>query len=215
MKTLISDVHTHSEPLVAGTAVVSLSVTKGWMPHEGQLYAAGLHPWDVDEHWAERVEELRELYRSPSSGQLVMIGEMGLDKLRGGDYGLQRRALTEQLEIAESIGRIPVIHDVRSMNELLSLRRELRCQLPWLIHGFRGGAEQARQYLRAGCHLSLGQHFREDALRALPVEEIFLESDDLPDSLAVAYALAASVTGLSAETLRQHVNDNVLNLLRQ
>lgn len=214
MKSLIFDVHAHSLPAEPGTAIVSVSPQPDFMPSEGQLYAVGLHPWDVDNDWPEQVECIEALYRHTAHrSQLVMMGEMGLDRLRGADLTLQSQALAAQLKMAESIGKIPIIHDVHCMAELLALRRELRCQLPWLVHGFRGGPEQMRQYLRADCHVSLGAHFRSDTLLALPHDELFLESDDDAPSLPFTYERAASLLGLTTRDLRLHVSRNICRLM--
>ena len=214
MKSRIFDIHTHLLPAKPGTAFVSVTSQLDFTPHEGHLYAFGLHPWDVDEAWPEQVERMEALYRhAVHRDQLVMMGEMGLDRLRGADLALQSQALTAQLKMAESIGKIPIIHDVHSMAELLALRRELRCQLPWLVHGFRGGPEQMRQYLRAGCHLSLGSHFQAETLLALPDDELFLESDNDATALPLVYQRVSALLGQPVEAIRSQVSDNVCRLL--
>lgn len=209
---MILDVHTHIAPPQPGTAIVSTSVDN-WHPEPGQWYAVGIHPWDIVADGREQLERLRTLLQDDSSGQIRMLGEMGLDKLRGPALEIQRSVFVEQLKIAHSIGRNPVIHDVRSMNEILAVRRELRCSQPWLIHGFAGGPEQARQYLRAGCHVSLGRRYRPDTLQSLSLDELFLESDEDPDSLEKLYDEVSRHLNLPVQTLKSQVNNNVLHLL--
>ena len=209
---MILDVHTHTLPQQPGTAIVSSSV-ENWRPESGQWYAVGIHPWDIIADGREQLERLRTLLQEDSSGQIRMLGEMGLDKLRGPALNIQREVFMEQLKIAHSIGKNPVIHDVRSMAEILAVRRELRTSQPWLIHGFRGGPEQARQYLRAGCHVSLGPRFRPDTLLSLPLDELFLESDEAPDNLETLYGEVSHHLNIPVQTLKSQVNDNVFRLL--
>lgn len=209
---MILDVHTHALPQQPGTAIVSTNADK-WQPQPGQWYALGIHPWDIEEDGQRQLEQLRFILSSDVSGQIQMLGEMGLDKLRGPALEIQRSVFIEQLEISLSIGKKPVIHDVHCMTEILAVRRELRTKQPWLIHGFRGGPEQAQQYLRAGCHLSLGLHYRPDTLLSLPMDELFLESDDNPEMLDKLYTDVSLRLNLPVQALKQQVNDNVLHLL--
>ena len=198
---MILDVHTHALPQQPGTAIVSTNVDK-WQ-----------HPWDITEDGQKQLEQLRLILSSDASRQIWMLGEMGLDKLRGPALDIQRSVFVEQLKIALSIGKKPVIHDVHCMSEILAVRRKLRTTQPWLIHGFRGGPEQARQYILAGCHLSLGLHYRLDTLLSLPLDEFFLESDDHPELLEKLYADVSRQLNLPVQVLKQQVNDNVLHLL--
>lgn len=209
---MILDVHTHALPQQPGTAIVSTNVDK-WQPQPGQRYALGIHPWDITEDGQKQLDQLRLILSSDASRQIWMLGEMGLDKLRGPALDIQRSVFVEQLKISLSIGKKPVIHDVHCMSEILAVRRRLRTTQPWLIHGFRGGPEQARQYILAGCHLSLGLHYRLDTLLSLPLDEFFLESDDHPELLEKLYADVSRQLNLPVQVLKQQVNDNVLHLL--
>ena len=217
---MILDVHTHTLPLQPGTAIVSISSGEwaaqqgAWTPQREHKYAVGLHPWDIVGDGEQQLQLLRSLLLSDTSGQIWMVGETGLDKRRGPSMEIQRAVFIEQLKIAHSIGKIPIVHDVHCMAEILAIRRELRHTEPWLIHGFRGGPEQARQYLRAGCHVSLGLHFRPDTLLSLPPDELFLESDEHPEKLQALYDDISQQLNMPVQALKQQVNDNVLHLLR-
>ena len=217
---MILDVHTHTLPPQPGTAIVSIrssewAVQQGaWTPQPGHWYAVGLHPWDIVGDGEEQLRLLRSLLLSDTSGQIQMVGETGLDKRRGPSMEIQRAVFVEQLKTAHSIGKIPVVHDVRCMAEILAIRRELHYTEPWLIHGFRGGPEQAQQYLRAGCHVSLGVHFRSDTLLSLPPNELFLESDEHPEKLQALYDDVSQLLNMPVQAIKQQVNDNVLHLLR-
>jgi len=211
-KPMILDVHTHTLPSQLGTAIVSANLDS-WKPQPDHWYALGIHPWNIVENGEEQLRQLRTLLLSDTSEQIRMVGEMGLDKMRGPAMDVQRSVFIEQLKIALSIGKNPVIHDVHCMAEILAIRRELRYTQPWLIHGFRGGPEQARQYLRAGCHVSLGPRFRLDTLLSLPFDELFLESDDQPEKLKRLYDDVSQQLNMPIHELEQQVNDNVLHLL--
>jgi len=210
---MIIDAHTHRLPSVAGTAIVSIGTGDGFQPQPGHCYAVGIHPWHIRDDGRRQLDALHALLDSDTSGQLCMVGEAGLDKRRGPAWDIQLSVFSEQAKKAHSIGKSLVVHDVRATAELLAVRRQLHITTPWLVHGFRGGPEHARQYLRAGCHLSLGLHYHPETLLALPPDELFLESDDAPDSLPALYADVARRLGRPVEVLKQQVGDNILHHL--
>ena len=216
--TPICDIHTHSLPNKTGSAIVSLSpqdfLSLTEDEKEGNLFAVGIHPWDIENDGSEQLMQLKTLLSGDEAKRIVMLGETGLDKTRGAQPDIQRSVFISQIEMALALGLVPVIHDVRSMQEIIHIRKSLHISAPWLIHGFRGKPEQAQQYLRAGCHLSLGVHYNKETLLSLPAEEILLESDDNPDALTALYEQAAADLGISTESLRQLVDSNIRRLLQ-
>ena len=103
---------------------------------------------------------------------------------------------------------------VRAQDELLRLRRELQPKQPWIIHGFRGGLDQARQLLRVGLYLSFGKHFRPESLReAHAAGQAFLETDDAPElSIQAVYQAASEALALDESTLREQLYTSAKHL---
>ena len=216
--TPVTDVHAHALPPKAGSAIVSLDprefLTISPEEKEKNLFSVGIHPWHIQGDGSEQLSLLRSILEGDDTARIVMLGEMGLDKIQGAPADVQRSVFISQLQMAACFGLVPVIHDVRSMQEILHIRRSLHLTGPWLIHGFRGKPEQAGQYLRAGCHLALGTHYRKETLLALPAEEIFLESDNNPAALAPLYEQAAADLGTTVGSLEELVGSNIERLLR-
>ena len=48
----------------------------------------------------------------------------------------------------------------------------------WIIHGFRGKPELARQALNTGCALSFGEHFNPESVRLTPTGSLYVETDE-------------------------------------
>ncbi len=93
-----------------------------------------------------------------------------------------------------------ILHLVRAQDNLLRLRKELHPDQPWVIHGFRGGINQARQLLRAGLYLSFGRHFHPESLAAAHAEgRAFLETDD-DATLSILSVYQAASEVLQTET---------------
>lgn len=142
----VADIHTHN-PL-ANNAIINLNRLET-PPRPEALYSVGWHPWwgtqEVDFEWVERMA------REP---QVVMIGECGIDRLRGGDIQAQIYLTRRHALLAEKVGKPLILHIVRAWAEILALHKELRPTVPWIIHGFRGKPALARQLTAAGIHLS-------------------------------------------------------------
>lgn len=143
----------------------------------GILYSIGIHPWEAEEATPERLALLED--RASHEPQIVAIGEAGLDRLRGPGLDVQERVFEAQAEIAERVGKPLIIHAVRTIPEILSIHKRLRPRQPWIIHGFRGRIESARQILaRPGIFISVGANPpAPEVLAAIPPERLLRETD--------------------------------------
>ena len=203
----ILDIHTHkAEPVSAGKAIINRKLATDAL-YEGYFYSAGIHPWDLTEFDTERrLECLREQL---AEKQLVAVGEAGLDKLAAAPMQLQVAVFKEQVELSEKY-RLPlVIHCVKAMEELLAVKKELRPVQPWIWHGFRGKPQQARQLMENGMYLSFGEHYPEQTVRTIPVDRMFLETDDSPVDIEEVLHRVARTRGTDVEELRQAIRENI------
>lgn len=151
--------------------------------------SVGLHPWDVSDDWAEQVEMVRQKAKSES---VWAIGECGIDKLRGGDTHLQQLAFDAQATIAREVNKPVIVHCVKAMDELLNLASHYP-DVTFIIHGFRGKPQQAKQIIAKGLLLSFGYHYNVETLRFVYSANLpfFLETDDLHLSVRRIYEQVA------------------------
>ena len=140
------------------------------------------------------------------------IGEIGLDFACRSDRTLQTEVLRIQLRLARRTGLPVVLHCVRAFEPLM---RELAACRPRevIFHGFIGSPEQARTALSHGCYLSFGERVfaSPKSLRALhevPLDRLFLETDDAPVSIERIYDRAARELGLEVGVLRRATYEN-------
>ena len=209
------DIHTHRLPQVPGTAIANC-YPETFSPQSGGWYSVGIHPWRIGrsggEHSgvegavASRVCGLEELVRHP---QVLAVGEAGLDKLADAPMDLQVEVFRGQACLAEEVGKPLVIHLVKAVDELLKVKRDLRPSNPWIIHGFRGKAALAEEYLKHGFYLSFGEKYQEVALCRVPADRLFIETDESEVSIGELYARAAEVRGISPEELGETLRRNV------
>ncbi len=180
----VEDIHTHRSG--DARAVLSLPPDKLASLAGNRLYSISLHPWAVSptamlafsEAAAERNGDRR----------WIAAGECGLDHLCTTPADLQEKAFELSLATAREYGRPTVIHCVRRWNELsVSVKRiwgvkgaaaAYEAGTPLIIHGFRKGLQMACQLLAAGFCLSLGEHFQKEVACRIPVDRLYLETDE-------------------------------------
>ncbi len=164
----VSDIHTHNPE--ATDAVINLE--PGWSLRPDALYSVGWHPWwplPADMQWIETTA------RDP---RVVIIGECGIDKRRGNGTLDRQLALTRlHAELAESLKKPLLLHIVGAWNEIIAMRRQMAPAQPWIIHGFRGKPQLARQLLDAGFDISLGPRHNPATLAIIPPARLHRETD--------------------------------------
>lgn len=176
MKTLreFKDIHSHNR-VPSDDRVISLDYDSD-VPSEG-FYSVGIHPWRTAE-----IDSLDDMMSSlaakASKENVVAIGEVGLDRLRGAEMDRQKEIFTAQARLAEQIGKPLVIHCVKAFDVLMALKKNLKPRQTWVVHGFRGKPETARQLLSAGISLSFGEKFNPDALIIVDDDRLYTETDE-------------------------------------
>lgn len=138
----------------------------------------GIHPWRTDEFFSAAGEGAALLRPKGSLSEVLAIGECGLDALRGGEMERQEELFRQHVGLSEEARKPLVVHCVRALDRLLRLHRELRPQMPWMLHGFRGKPQQLRSLLDAGLYVSFGFRHNVGSLRLCPIEKLLLETDD-------------------------------------
>lgn len=206
---MIKDIHTHHYPNTSGEAIVQL-MPDAFYPQQGHFYSVGLHPWEIKDDWRTQMAGLLVKALNP---QVAMIGETGIDKKNGAaPLEVQMEVFREHVRLSELLRKPLIIHCVKGFDEVLAIRKEMKAALPWLIHGFRGGIEQWQQLSRAGLLVSIGEHYDEELVKELPLSQLFIESDERGDLVAI-YNLVSETKHVEASELAQHVAANIYSLL--
>ena len=216
MNALVIDIHTHRHDADA-SAIVSFNPWE-YVARTGCLCSVGIHPWNANSATAADFDRLEQLARHHD---VAIIGECGIDKLRGGYLQGQVEMVKRHAMLSEAVCKPLLLHCVRASNELCQLRRTLKPVQPWVVHGFRGNARVARQLLDAGFYLSYGQYFNPEAVRITPIDRLLVETDESPlpieeicalvalnrgdDVAALAAAVASNATSLINISLVQHI----------
>ena len=190
---LLIEIHTHNS--VAEHAIYNCST--GYVADK--RISIGIHPWHINEKWEREFNTIAEIAKADN---VVAIGECGLDKLKSPvSIELQKEIFRAQALLAEKVEKALMIHCVKAYNELIPVHKAISPKQAWIIHGFRGKPAQAEQLIRAGFYISLGEQFNPDSAKAIPVERLFIESDESNVAITDIYAAVAQARGTTVEEL--------------
>ena len=156
------DIHTHQRK--EGKTIINC-YPSDFYPQEGLWYSVGIHPWYVSE--VSFNNDFRNLEKALVNPQVLALGECGLDKRCDKDLNLQIKIFEQQIKLSEKIRKPMILHVVHAFNEIIALYREFSPHQPWIIHGFRGKAEIAKQLLKEGLYLSIGEHYSQQSLSVI------------------------------------------------
>lgn len=208
---MLKDIHTHRFTDSAPEEVLlSCPVLKKEIPAEAVYLSAEIHPWHLTaENLSCQIERMENML---SDSRVLALGEVGLDKLTECPYPIQIKAFEEIVSISEAYGKPLIIHCVKSVDELIAIRKKMRPALPWIMHGFHGKPQQADSLLRHGFYLSFGEHYNSQVMKEIPIERLFLETDESNVPIDELYNRAAAIRHISAEELKLAVLHNVNNV---
>ena len=200
---ILTDIHCHNAPQDGRRFILNCGLS---VPSGVQYASVGIHPWHISNDW-ER--DMRIVEAAAALPTVKAIGECGIDFAKSSATAdVQETVLRRHITLSESVGKPLVLHIVKGQEIVMRMRKELRPLQPWIVHGFRGKPEQARQYIAAGFFLSFGKRFNTEALLATPLDRIFLESDEETAPLTEHYARVADILSLSIEELAMQIESN-------
>lgn len=183
---------------------------------ENQHYSLAFHPME----WAPKnAVDLLKVRQLLTTKKCVAIGEAGLDKAASLPTENQLDLFRLLMEVSEE-SRLPmVIHCVGRWNELELLFKERKPQSPeWVIHGFRK-TKLAGKFIDLGANLSFGKALLTDQMlqqcvAQLPVDRIFLETDEADVDLMALYEKLAELKLLPLPAIIEQLFQNFKRVFR-
>ena len=169
-----------------------------------EIAVAGVHPWDAGHGDIAETES--------AIGRIDAIGEIGLDYACKVDRDAQQRIFESQLELAERNGLPVVLHCVKAFEPVMKTLAKYRLKAV-IFHGFIGSREQMLRAVETGYYISFGERTfaspkTMEAMREIPKERMFLETDDSPTDIAEIYRRTAEITGIGMEMLQRIIIEN-------
>jgi TatD DNase family protein len=191
---------------------------------------AGVHPHGARDYDRQAASQLAALWQHP---RVVAVGECGLDYNRMfSPRDAQRHAFEAQLAAAGATGKPLFLHCRDAFGDFHAMLRDAAAQgARGVVHCFTGAAAEAEAYLALGFDIGItgwvtdtarGGDLR-DALRAIPLERLHLETDapylrpknagktrpyNEPALLPHIAAAVAQLMGLPVEALAKQATAN-------
>ena len=211
------DIHTHTAKTANDLIqIVNLDLEQP-CPQQG-YYSYSIHPWALDKADFQIEEALVLLEKRLPSPNVLALGEAGLDKMHKESYEQQIAVFERQIELSEALQKPMILHDVKSHNEILALRKKHKAKQPWILHGFNGTEQDIRQLTGQGLYFSVGEsllHLERkiyNSFKHIDLEKLFLETDMAEVGIETIYEAAAKILDIDIAVLKKRLFANFAQL---
>ena len=207
------DIHTHTTKFGDNLIqIVNLDLNQP-CPEKG-YYSYGIHPWALDSADFQMETALECLEKKLKSPNVLALGEAGLDKLHKASFEQQIELFERQIELSEALKKPMILHDVKSHNEIIALRKKHKAQQPWILHGFSGAEQDVKQLIGQEIYLSVGESLLYPerriykSLKFIDVNYLFLETDMAEIGIETVYEAAAKLLEMDIDALQKQIFAN-------
>jgi TatD DNase family protein len=208
------DIHTHSPGHADDVIQIINLFPEQLIPQLAAqfFYSVGWHPWYLKKENDDAY--LKIVSNGGLRPEILAIGECGLDQLSEVSFEYQTEVFKQQALIAERVQKPLLLHCVRSANEIIKLKKEIKPKMPWVIHGYNSNIVTGRELIRHGLYLSIGVDLLKDVSNAfnflpeIPLDKLFFESGDVAIHVEKIYQKAASRLNIDLLTLKQQIQSN-------
>ena len=207
------DIHTHTIKTGDGLLQVINLDLEQVCPEHG-YYSYGIHPWALDSADFQMEVALQLLEEKLKSPNVLALGEAGLDKMHKASFERQIELFERQIELSEALQKPMILHNVKSHNEILALRKKHKAKQPWILHGFSGTEQDIRQLTGQGLYLSVGESLLHSerkiykSFKFIDLNYLFLETDMAEVGVEKVYAVVARLLETDLLELRTRIFAN-------
>lgn len=195
----IIDIHSHLDSKQREDTIYNIIYPTETSKNIGN-YSLGIHPWYIPQNinWSDfHLEAQKET--------ILAIGEAGIDNIYSNAPNVQIEVFKQQAIIAHELQKPLIIHLVKSQAEIIKIHQLLKPSNPWIIHGFRGKPEQAKQFLQHQILLSFGEKYNPKTLTQYFCG--LIETDDATISIENVLDKVAIDLDLEKEQLYQLIKE--------
>lgn len=176
--------------------------------YEKNKLSVGIHPWDIENIDIEN--ELSKVEYYSLKKNIIAIGEIGIDRHKKISIETQKRIFIKQLEIAEKQNKPVIIHAVKSYSDIIEIKKKRKSNTTWIIHDYKGNQNISENLLAKNCIMSFGKSLIkspkiQNIFKELPINSLFLETDNSGLSIYEIYKQAAYIKNISVELLKKRI----------
>jgi len=217
MKSPFIDIHSHNKIELPNIGIRSMFVQETTIGMDfDSAFSIGLHPWHILK--TNHQEALKNIEFFTEQPTLKAIGECGLDRSIAVDYDLQKDVFLSQLILADLYDKPLIVHNVRAFADFLSILKQEKPSIPLLFHAFNGNNDILNKLLQFNTFYSFGKDLEKENSKAsriinkVPINRLFLETDDSEITIEEIYSIAASKIGINIEKLKNQIYYNYKSL---
>lgn len=206
------DIHTHKiESDENILSILNISLPCKEIPKKKYL-SIGLHPWNTENFDHDRIKN--ELEQFAVWQNVLAIGECGLDRSIKTQIDQQVAAFYIHLNVAKKVEKPLIIHCVRAYSDLLEILKKEKFTGKFILHNFNGNKQQIDRFLYFDAFFSFSkqQLIRNPKLNTLlpliPLERIFLETDDSVFTIMETYSLVSDLLNIPFPELKLQIIQN-------
>lgn len=211
------DIHTHIPKADDKTLQIVNINLETLCPQESN-YSYGIHPWALDKVDFQIEKAFALLEERVQLPNVIALGEAGLDKMHKESFEKQMELFERQIELSEAVQKPLILHDVKSHNEIIALRKKHKALQPWILHGFNGTEQDIRQLTGQGLYLSVGESLLHSerkitkSLKNIPLDLLFFETDMAEIGIETVYETAAKLLEMDIDALQKQIFSNFARL---
>jgi TatD DNase family protein len=176
----------------------------------------GLHPWYLTKKNYQK--DLEWLEENLALNNVLMLGECGLDRLKGEALDVQQKIFEQQLYLAEAYQKSVVIHCVRAFSELVESVKKVQVKVPLIIHGFNKNERLFNDLKKEGFMFSFGEAIlnkkspAHEIIQKIDPHLFFLETDAAEISIKKVYEQATFLRKSEWSDILAAVLENAKNI---
>lgn len=211
------DIHTHI-PKADDKILQIVNINLETLCPQESYCSYGIHPWALDKVDFQIEKAFALLEERVQLPNVIALGEAGLDKMHKENFERQIELFERQIELSEILQKPMILHDVRSHNEILALRKKHKAKQPWILHGFNGTEQDIQQLTGHGLYLSVGESllYSErkifDSFKFIDLDYLFLETDMSKTGIETIYEKAAKLLDIDVAVLQRRLFANFARL---
>lgn len=177
-------------------------------------FTVGIHPWYLNENTF--LDDLAVIENAIQLPNFKAVGECGLDKRIETSIEIQKKILIPQLLLAQKYKKPVILHCVAAYHEIIEIKKELKLTIPMVIHGFLKNSQVAESLIKNGFYLSFGKYLLqnpelENVMKTIPLNQFFLETDMIDQTIFEVYSKAEHVLNMNLEPIIEENYNRVFN----
>ena len=213
------DIHTHI-PKADDKILQIVNINLETLCPQESYCSYGIHPWALDKVDFQIEKAFALLEERVQLPNVIALGEAGLDKMHKESFEKQMELFERQIELSEVLQKPMILHDVKSHNEILALRKKHKAKQPWILHGFNGTEQDIQQLTGHGLYLSVGEALLYPdrriykSFKNIRLDKLFLETDMAEIGIEKVYETAANLLGMELSELRTKIFGTFAEIFR-